>query len=57
MADATLLIIGCAVTFTAMAGAYVALRGGFEERKPSHPEAVTARNTKPLRPLRKPKVA
>lgn len=29
MSDATLLIYGCAVTFTAAAGVYVALRSGF----------------------------
>ena len=30
MSDVTLLIFGCAVTFTAVAGAYVAIRAGYD---------------------------
>lgn len=30
MSDATLLILGCAATFTAAAGAYIAIRSGFD---------------------------
>ncbi len=34
MSDATILIVGCAVTFTAIAGAYLAIREGYQRRTP-----------------------
>ena len=40
MSDATLLVLGCAVTLIAFSGAYVYLRGDFspEERESGEPE-------------------
>lgn len=48
MTDAMLLMIGCAVTFTAFAGAYVAIRGGFDESNTLRPQRAKARRAKPL---------
>lgn len=57
MTDATLLMIGCAVTFTAFAGAYIAIRGEFNESNTPRRQPVEARATKPPMPVTKPNAA
>ena len=60
MSDATLLMIGCAVTFTAVAGAYLVIRESYTgESRPSAARAPV-KNQRPARgprPVRRNRVA
>jgi hypothetical protein len=54
MTDSTLLVFGCAVSFIALAGAYVYLRVSFERgpREPARSEAPGAERMAPPKPTR-----
>ena len=52
MTDETLLVFGCAVSFIALAGAYVSLRAGFNRgsREPARSAAPRPEGRAPVRP-------
>ena len=59
MSEATLLIFGCAVTFTAVAGAYLVIRENYTRESKSRAVPATA-NQRPARgprPVRHGRVA
>lgn len=54
MSDSTLLILGCVVTFIAIAGAYVAIRGVFDKHNELGPAGADTPVRGDQRPRKRP---